>query len=155
MTLSADGLQSALAQWTEEIWLECLTFDHASISTPIRLVNDTQDLVRSAGTFIAFPFRVQLAPQDEARVGSAQITATNVDQRIVRELRAITDRPTVTYELVRHAAPNTVEVGPVELTVIGFVANVSTVQIRCSGGLEVLDEAFPADHFAPWNSSDV
>jgi hypothetical protein len=151
---SANALQAALAQWTDEVFLECLTFDHSSISTPIRLVNDQSDLSRTAGTFTAFPFSVKLHARGEDRLAEAEITATNVDRRIVEELRAISDRPTCTYEVVLHSSPNTVEVGPIEFAVLSFVADAASVGLRCAFALDFLNESWPKDWIAPWNSAD-
>ena len=152
MTLSATALQSALAGWTDEIWLECLTFDHDSLASPIRLVNDKQDLVRTAGTFTAFPFTFQDFTRADDQSVVAMITADNVDQQIITALRGITGKPTVTYEAVLHDSPNTVERGPMDFEVLGFQTNASTISLRVSFALSFLNEAFPKDYFAPWNA---
>lgn len=155
MTLSADGLQAALAQWTDEVFLECLTFEHSTLATPIRLVNDRQDLARTAGTFTAFPFGVQLHQRTSDSIATARITADNVDQRIITELRAIqTPRPTVTYELVLASSPNTVEQGPIEFEILGFVADAVSISLEVSFALGFLNQAFPKDFFGPANSGD-
>lgn len=153
MSLSNDALQSALAGWAEQIWLECLTFEHASLGSPIRLVNDKQDLARTAGTFTAFPFTFQDFVRADDQQVVAQIVADNVDQRIITALRGITGRPTVTYEAVLYDSPNTVERGPMEFEVLGFQANISTISLRVSFAMSFLGEAFPKDYFAPWNAT--
>jgi hypothetical protein len=152
-TLSAIALQSALAGWTDEIWLECITFDHASLAEPIRLVNDKVDLERTAGTFIAFPFQFQDFVRGDGQSVEAQISADNVDQRILSALRGIVGKPTVTYEVVLHGTPNTIERGPMEFEVLGFSTNLTTVSLRVSFALSFLDSAFPKDWVAPWNAA--
>lgn len=152
MTLSATALQSALAGWTEEIWLECLTFDHPDLPDRIRLVNDKQNLVRSSGTFVAFPFVFQDFVRGDEQSVQAVITADNVDQRIVETLRGLSGVPTVTYEAVLHSAPNTVIKGPMEFEVMGFQAALGTISLRISFALGFLNEAFPALYHAPWNA---
>ena len=155
MTLSATGLQSALAAWTDQIWLECLTFDHASLAAPIRLVNDQADLVRTAGTFIAFPFQFQDFVRGEDQSVVAMITADNVDQQIMLALRGISGKPTVTYEAVLYDSPNTVERGPMEFEVLGFQSNLTTISLRVSFALSFLSEAWPKDYFSPQNAVAV
>lgn len=152
MTLSATALQSALAGWTEEIWLECLTFEHADLIDPIRLINDKANLVRTAGTFVAFPFTFQDFVRGDEQSVQAVITADNVDQRLVEALRALDTVPTVTYEAVLHSAPNTVIKGPMEFEVMGFQAALGTISLRISFALSFLNEAFPALYHAPWNA---
>lgn len=151
MTLSATALQSALAGWTDEIWLECLTFEHDTLDAPIRLVNDKQDLVRAAGTFIAFPFTFRDFVRADDQSVEAQIVADTVDQRIIYAFRGITGKPVVTYEAVLHGSPNTVERGPMQFELMGFQANLTTISLRVSFAFSFLSDAFPAGYFAPWN----
>ena len=150
MTLSQSGLQAALASWSDEIFLECLTIEHPDISD-ILLVNDNQDLTRSAGTFIAFPFTARLHARADDRTIDAEIVCDNVDQRIVQALRGISNGATVTYEVVLRSTPNVVEQGPLLFKFDGMVADMATVSVRISYGLGFLNEAFPKDYFAPWN----
>lgn len=152
MALSAAGLQAALAQWTDEIFLECLTIEHPSISA-IRIVNDRADLTRTAGTFTAFPFRARLHARSEERIAEAEIVADNIDQRIVLALRGLSDGATVTYEVVLRDSPNTVEQGPFEFEVQGFSVDAQTITLRIGFALGFLNESFPKDFFAPSNSS--
>lgn len=152
MTLSATGLQAALAQWTDEVFLECLTITHPDITT-IRVVNDRQDLTRSAGTFTAFPFRARLHARSEERIAEAEIVADNIDQRIVLALRGLTDTAVVTYEVVLRDSPNTVEQGPFQFDVHGFSVDAQTISLRVGFALGFLNEAFPKDWFAPSNAS--
>lgn len=46
--MTPDGLRAALAQQTEEVFLELLTINHASLGSPIKLVNDRVDMYRSS-----------------------------------------------------------------------------------------------------------
>lgn len=156
MALSSAGLIAALSSWTDEVFLECLTvsFPASSPTVPdILLVNDRQNLSRTAGTFIAFPFRARLHARAEERIAEAEITADNVDQRLILALRGMGQGTTITYEVVMESAPNTVQQGPFEFDVKGFVADAHTVGLRISFALDFLNEAFPKDYFAPWNAS--
>lgn len=154
MSLSVDGLQAALAQWTDEAFLECLTFEHPSLSGPLRVVNDRVDLARTAGTFTAFPFSVKLHERSEDGVGTAEIRADGVDQSIISDLRSIESGLTVTYELVLLSSPNTVEDGPVQFEVRSAVSDGGTISLVVAFALDFLAESFPKDWFAPWNSGD-
>ena len=153
MSLSQDGLQSALAGWTDELWLECLTFDHSTLPDPIRVVNDKVNLTRTAGTFIAFPFTFQDRAQSDQQTVIAQIVADNVDQRLVEAFRGIVGKPTVVYEAVLKDSPNVIERGPMEFEVLGFQTSQSTISLTISFALSFLNGAFPKDYFAPWNAA--
>lgn len=152
--LSADGLKAALSGWTEEVFLECLTFEHEDLSAPIRLVNDRQDLTRGANTFTAFPFSVQLHRRTDDSLAQAVINADGVDQRLVSALRSILEpRPTVKYEVVLASSPTVVEQGPMDFEITGFsLPGPAMIQIQVSFALDFLNQAFPKDYFAPWNS---
>lgn len=154
MSLSSTGLQAALASWTTEVFLECLTFDHASLGSPIRLVNDTQDLVRTAGTFTAFPFDIKLPSKSDDRISEAEVVASNVDRQLVQALRGISgDKPTCMYEVVLLGSPNTIEFGPATFEILGFTTVMGSISMRISFDMKFLNEAFPKDYFAPWNAT--
>lgn len=153
MPLSQAALQAALGQYSAAVFLECLTVEHPDITT-LRVVNDTQDLVRSAGTFIGFPFTVKLHAQSDQQVAQADVTFDAVDQRIVTALRGLgSPRPTITYEVVLSDTPNTVEVGPMEFEIVSFAASAGTVTVSMSFALGVLSDAFTKGYFSPWNAA--
>lgn len=146
-------LQALLSPQTDEIILQCLTIEHASLGSPIRLVDDRQDLVRTEGTFIAFPFEFQDFVRGDDRAVEAVITADNVDQRIIDALRGVVGRPTVTYEVVRRSAPNVVQRGPMQFEFMGFQASLGVVSIRITFDYASLNEAFPSAVFSPSNAA--
>ena len=127
----------------------------SSAAAPIRLVNDQQDLVRTAGTFTAFPFSFQDFVRGEDQSVVAMITADNVDQRIITALRGISGKPTVTYEAVLYDSPNVIERGPMSFEVLGFQSNMTTISLRISFALSFLSEAFPQHYFSPQNAVAV
>jgi len=63
-TLSNAALASMNAQATGEVWLVLLTLSHPTLATPIRLVNNNEDVVSRGSTFLAFPFEVELPGED-------------------------------------------------------------------------------------------
>lgn len=152
MPLSANGLKAALAEWTEEVFLECLTFTHADLSTPLRLVNDLRPLTRAAGVFQAIPFQVQLHVRSEDSLAEANIRVDNVDQALIRELRAIVGRPEVMYEVVMASSPNVVEYGPMNFEVMGFSTDLESVSLQIAFSLGLLGTAYPKGYFSPSNA---
>lgn len=154
MSLDLDGLRQALAETADEVLVECLTFEHASLGTPIRLVNDRVDLVRTAGTFTAFPFVVRPPGRADDTIAEAEILCDNVSREIIDEMRQIEDKPTVTYEAVLVSSPNDVQVGPMEFQIHEMLVTAESVALRVAFAFDVLGQAWPKDWFAPWNSSD-
>jgi len=154
MPLSQGALQAVLASATEKVFLECLTISHPDIAT-IRVVNDTQDLSRSAGMYLRFPFQVSAATQVQDRPPSIDITGDAVDQRIVQGLRQLAgkrQRAEIIYEVVLADTPDTVEFGPVRFEFDSMSADSATkVSVKASFLKGALNDAFPAGQFAPSN----
>lgn len=66
-----------------------LKIDHASLSAPVRLVNDTRPLTTLGDTFQALPFRVTL-PNDKAReMPRARLQMDNVGRELTAELERL------------------------------------------------------------------
>jgi len=156
MALSQEALQGALASATDVVYLECLTISHSEFADgPIKLVNDRQDLVRTSGTFLAFPFNVRPPAQSGDRSPSLEITADMVDQRILLGIRGIVgsrERGSITYEVVTAQQPNVLEWGPVEFALDTVSTDgVSKVKLKASFSLGLLGDAFPKVLFAPGN----
>lgn len=147
--ISQSALQAVLAQETDEIILVALKIDHTTLDSPLLFVNDTQDLVRSDGTYLAFPFEIKFPDDSEDDVPTVNIVIDNVDQRVIEELRAIEGRPEITIEIILRSQPNTPEMGPFTMKLKG--ADYDTMQIRGEIGYEedFLNQKFPAGSFNP------
>lgn len=156
MPLSQSALQGILASATEKVFLECITISHPDIDT-IRIVNDTQDLERSSGTFLRFPFKVSASTQVQDRPPSIDITGDAVDQRIVQGLRELAgkrQKAEIVYEIVLADTPDSIEFGPVKFEFDSMTADSATkVTVRASFLRGALNDAFPAGQFAPSNVS--
>ncbi len=135
MTVSLTALQSMFAQQTGEVWLQCLTVAYASLAQPLRFVNDVQPLVRSSGTHIAFPFRIELPQDSESEQVSVQLVLDNVDRQIVQMIRTLTSTPTITLEVVLRSTPNAVEAGPFVFVVKS--ASYDAMQVTLTLGYEI------------------
>jgi len=126
-TLSNAALASMNAQATGEVWLVLLTLSHPTLATPIRLVNNNEDVVSRGSTFLAFPFEVELPGEDPDQPPKAMLRIDNVDRRVVQTIRSITAPPTVTLEVILASAPNTVEVSFTNMTLRNAQYDTSTV----------------------------
>lgn len=151
MTISLPAMQAMFAQETGEAPLVCVTVSHASLATPLRLVNDGADLVRSAGTFEAAEFDVSLPGDDPDETPRLGITFSNIDRVAGRTLAAFTTPPLVTIEMVLASTPNVIESGPhvFRLTSWTRSAEVVTAELTVE---DVQAEPYPKDSFTPNNS---
>ena len=160
MALSQEALQGILASSTDIVYLECLTISHSKFAGgTLRLVNDRVDLVRTAGTFIAFPFEVTPPAQDSTQVPVLEIVADMVDQRIIQSVRQVVgdrERPLISYEVVTVQHPNIVEWGPIEFSFESASTDgLATIKIRASFSLGLMEDAFPTKLFSPGNRSGI
>lgn len=149
MSLLPDDIAAELRRgYLSEPPLVCLTFNHADLVGPIRLVNNNEDIVRGEHTFTAFPFTYRDYVRGDSDFPTGEITADNVDERIVTALRGLPSPPTVIYEAI---IGSDVVQGPMEFLVLGFAAAVQTISLRISLDFNFLSDAFPKDVFSPSN----
>jgi len=156
MPLSQSALQGILASATSVVYLECLTISHSEIvGGPIRIVNNGEDITRTAGVFMAFPFTVKPPAQAGDQSPTLEITVDVVDQRILMLLRALggrREKALITYEVVTGASPNTIEWGPVTFQFDSMNSDgMTSMKIRASYSLSLLNDAFPTRLFSPGN----
>lgn len=88
-----------------------LQIDHPELSSPIRVVNDTQNLTSNGYEYIAFPFEVVLPDDFENKLPKAQLTISNVGKDLMYWIET-TDGgqgSTATFSQVMRSRPNQVE----------------------------------------------
>ena len=146
--VSSELRTATFAQETDEGLLVLLTIDHEDISPPIRVVNNTENVISRLVTFIGFPFDLALPSSDERAPPVARLTIDNVSREIAQSIRLISTPPSVLIEVVRLTDPEVVEI-----TYPGFkLRNVRWDALTVSGDLVVEDvaqEPYPADTFSP------
>jgi hypothetical protein len=146
-TLSAAALAAMFAQETDAVFLVLLTLTHPDITT-LRVVNNTQDVTSRGNVYVAFPFDAKLPTDIAEQLGTVQLTISNVDRRIIDEIRTIEGPMTATFEVVTASAPDTVEVGP--LTFDAIECDYTVDSITATLAYEpILNEPFPAGTFNP------
>lgn len=139
---------SAFAQETTDVWLVLVTIEHADLAAPIRVVNNTEDVVSGGDTYTAFPFEVTLPDSKDDAPDRGRLVIDNVSREIAQAIRSITSPATVTFEVIRAAAPDTIE-----MTWPFFkLTNVKWDVLQVSGDLTLEDftsEPYPAGIFSP------
>lgn len=108
-TLSPVATASAAAPDTAEVWLELITIDHASLSTPLRYVNNNAAITSNGHVYEAWPFKLTRPGEDAENPTSATLKIGNVDQRLMAAMRSISGAPTCAIQVVLASQPNTVE----------------------------------------------
>ena len=133
---------------TDDVFLVLLTLDHADMSAPIRVCNNTTDITSRGDIYIAYPFQLTLPDDEDNRPPRARLTIDNIDRQIVQAVRDLTSSPTVTIDIIRAAEPDVVEA---QFQDFRFT-NISYDSHMVEGDLTVEDftaEPYPAASFSP------
>lgn len=109
-TLSTAALQSALDDYSTEVWLVLLEATHADLPDPIRVVRNYEDIESNGDTYVAFPFEIELPDQDAERPSQCKVTIDNVSREILTSLRSISSPADVAIRVVLASQPDTVEI---------------------------------------------
>lgn len=146
--LSTTMRQALNAPETGEAFLVLLTLSHADLPDPIRVTSDAVATESRGNSFTPFPFDLTLPDDLDDRAARAKLAIDNIDREIVRAVRSLTTAPNVLIEIVRAAAPDTVEAQFIDFR----LTNVSYDVYKVEGILSIEDftaEPYPAATFSP------
>lgn len=95
----------------KEAPLLLLEISHPGLTTPIRVVNDLQDLVSNALTYTALPFRARLPDDLEQGLPRAELSVDNIGKELVQWLEASGGGQGASCRMmqVMRSAPNVIE----------------------------------------------
>lgn len=146
--LSGSAQQALYAAETEEAFLILLTIAHDDLAEPLRVTSDAVATTSRGDVFVPYPFALTLPDDLDDRAARARIVIDNIDRQIVLAVRSLTSSPTILIEIVRAAAPDTVEAQFVDFR----LTDVSYDAYRVEGVLTIEDftaEPYPAAIFSP------
>lgn len=146
--LSLTAMQSALAQVTSEVWLTFCKVEHATLGTPLYLVNNSENVLADSVTYTAYPFTVQLPDDTDNKEPTARLVIDNVDRAYVDEIRNMQTTPTITLSVRLASSPNTVEYGPIEFETLAVTYDANTITFNLGFG-SFIAEPFPYRTFNP------
>jgi hypothetical protein len=147
-TLSTNFKADAFKQEGGEVYLVLLEINHASLGTPIRVVNNYADVTSNGNTYSAFPFTINLPSDTDEGSTDVSIAIDNIDRTVVDAVRTVTGPPTVTISVILASAPNSIEAGPYVMT----LRNASYDSMTVTGTIAVedmLNEPYPIDTLTP------
>lgn len=147
MTIT-DDLRTEAWSPASKLPLVLLTMSHADLTSPIRVVNNNENITSNGETYIAFPFEIVLPDSTEDSPPRARLQISNVSREIGQAIRSISSPPSLLIQVVRPDAPDTVEVEFVGMR----LANVLLDALMVSGEVEFEDlsrEPFPGFCMTP------
>jgi len=146
------GLSSAekaelYAGTTTGEWVVLVTVTHADFVSTLRYVNTFADVVSGGDTYTALAFSAAL-PADRDGPAAATLTLDNTDQATTVAFRSVTSPPTITLEIVRLSAPDTIVRTFPNLRMVS--ANISETQVVLGLAPDaVFDDSYPGQDFTP------
>lgn len=126
-SISDKALAAGHAEATNEAWLVLLTIAHPTLSQPIRLVNNNEDITSRNHVYTALSFEVELPNADPDSPPKARLRIDNVSREIIKTIREIQSPPTITLEVILASQPNTVEVTYTDMTLRNVDYDVASV----------------------------
>ena len=146
--VSLAAMQATLAQETSKVFLVLLDVNHVDLLVPVRLVNNTSNIVSNGNTYTAFPFSARMPDDREDREPVAEISIVNVTRELIDEIRNIHSDLSVTLSVVLADSPNIIEWGPLEMEVQSI--SYDAEKITFSLGMQAFTkEPFPYKAFTP------
>lgn len=130
--VSLSAIQASLAQQTSEVYLILLQIDHVSLGTPLRFVNNNENITSNSNEYTAFPFEAVMPDDQDSKEPTAEIRIDNVSRQLIDEIRSIQTPPTITLSVILASSPDTVEWGPLEFLTRGVFYDAGRIVIRLS-----------------------
>jgi hypothetical protein len=161
--VSLDGLRSMIAQQTDSIWVFGVTFiPGEGDSYPVtRYCNNTENFrfpYPSGDEYVALPFEVTLASENEESVPQARIRIDNVSLVFSNVIRRTDIPPEVELRIFRLEEEVVdgektwvpyLELGPSAFTLLGATVNSVTVEGTIGYEHDILNEPAVQHRFTP------
>lgn len=146
--LSVAARQAIFAQQTSSVFLMLLTFDNAEMPSPLRVVNNYENITSNGNEFIAYPFAFTLPDEETETLAQVELTISNVNRLLVESVRSIGTPLTTTLELVMAESPDTIEAGPFPMTLREVKYDALKLNGTCNFH-DLLNQAYPAGTYIP------
>ena len=142
-TLSAAFTTGANASQTAQVYLYLVKID---VVPELRFVCNQEDVTSNGETYTAWYFEMLALNDDPEQLPRVTISICNIDRSILEALRGIASPPTIHISVVLASTPDTVEVGPLALTLknIDYDAFMITGEL---GFNDIMNEGVPKDSF--------
>ena len=102
-------IRSAFAPETAEVWIPLVTIQHSTLSEPIRVANNLEDITSNGNLFKGCPFEPVFPGDTDDGPPGAKLRISNVSQEIVKVVREIDTPASVDLQLVLASDPDTIE----------------------------------------------
>lgn len=150
--LSQTALQAVMAQNTAEVFIPILRIEHPDLSAPILLAYNTETVHRADGDYLPYPFQINIPESSDNEAPTVNLTVDNTDLTVNDKIRSLVGMPTVTFSVVLASSPDTVEVGPYEMSLQNAQADAQTISGALGFEQGIFSQAVPSQTFIPSGS---
>lgn len=84
---SATAVNSQNDEESDQVWLVLVTLNHPSLTQPIYIANNTENVISQGITYLPIPCDIELPTEDGDNPGAASIKVDNIDPVIVNTIR--------------------------------------------------------------------
>jgi hypothetical protein len=146
MTISATLTAATNAQDTTEVLCHFVEISHDDLVTPLRFVDNFDDVVRDGNTYTGYNFEVQFPDEIPDQVPFCQIKIDNIDRAMVTQIRTLSGlkRMTITVSEALYSSPDTTERGPYEFELYDVDYGAAEIIGRMSYE-DFMNDRFPKD----------
>lgn len=153
-TLSAAAARAIISRSTEEVFLCLLEITHPDIET-VRIVNNTEKVVRLDGEYVPWPFEAVLPDDTDTASPQVQLRIDNCDREVVRKLRELSGVPKCALRIVLASNPNHDEVGPFGFSILSAEYDAMVISVMLGYEEDFLNQAVPAQSYIPATSPGI
>lgn len=139
---------------TDEVSLKLVEVDHPDLTTPMRFVSDTVDMVHQGNTYTAMPeLDIPFPSMRKGEISRLQLVYADILNERIAVVRGISGSFDVTVFSVLASAPDVIEGGPFYFKIRKSEKNEEAIMMGdLSMDDEVLNEAAVEDCFTPSTS---
>jgi hypothetical protein len=116
-TLSPELLAQLFSQESNDPFLMLVTLNHSSMPQPLYFCANAVEVISNGITFLPFPVKIVLAPDDGESSREIQMIFDNVSREIIDELRTVTDPIEVQIDMVLASNPNYIQLSILDLKI--------------------------------------
>lgn len=152
--LSPAAARAIIARNSEEVFLALLEISHPDIET-VRIVNNTEAVVRAEGEYVPWPFEAVLPEDTDSASPHVQLRIDNCDREVIRKLRELTGVPKCTLRVVLASNPDHDEVGPFAFSILSAEYDAIVISVMLGYEEDFLNQACPAQSYIPATSPGI
>ena len=152
--LNTEFISQLMSQESSDPFITLVTLTHEDFSEPIYLCNNSVDIISRGNTFLAFPMKIVLPPDDGESARTVSLEFDNVSLALINSLRSVTSEINLDLEMILASMPDVIQMELLELKLQSI--NYDKTKIRCTLALDnFLNTEMTSEKYGPTNFSGI